>query len=75
MNDNIKIYNVIENGTIVEIHNKLKLKTIAIQIKGNDVDYRVCGFNEDGNYLDFWVNQLEITSIHKKKSIINQCIS
>lgn len=69
------IHSVIKIGTDVEIHNKMTLKVIAIQLKGiDDIDYRVCGFNDDNVYLDFWVNAFEITSKHKMESIINQCL-
>lgn len=64
---------VIPIGTKVELNNKFNGMILSISIRKDTVVYEVQKTTED-NIFFIWANEWEITSKHKQKSIINQCL-
>lgn len=64
---------IIPIGTNVEVNNTFTGMVISASIRKTHVVYEVQQTREEDMY-SLWANDWEITSTHKEKTIISQCM-
>jgi len=64
---------IIPIGTKVEVNNFFKGIIISVSIRKEAIVYEIQKTTKDG-IIVIWSNHWEITSKHKEKTIINQCL-
>jgi len=71
----MNIIKVLTIGTPVTILDNIQGIINSIQIRPNNtITYCIARVNENGDYIETWHWEHEITSEHKEQTIIQQCV-